>query len=74
MAIAAGAKELARLSAALTLVQRDTASLRTTCREGIDDFAVSLGHRGGVTLEILGTKSGKDFMDGGHDRVPPSRG
>jgi hypothetical protein len=35
---------------------------------------VSLGHRRGVTLEDLGSEGCKDFMDGGHDRVPPSRG
>ena len=74
VAIAAGAKELARLSAALTLVERDTAGLRTTGREGIDDVAVSLGYGASVTLEILGCEGGEDFMDGGHDRVPPSRG
>jgi len=74
VAIAAGAKELARLSAALTLVERDTAGLRTTGREGIDDVAVSLGNGASVTLEILGCEGGEDFMNGGHDRVPPSRG
>ena len=74
VAIAAGAKELARLSAALTLVERDTARLRTTRREGIDDVAVSLGYGASVTLEILGCEGGEDFMNGGHDRVPPSRG
>ena len=74
VAITAGAKELLRLSAALTLVECGTARLRTTGDDGIDDFLVSLGHRGGVTLEILGCEGSKDFMDGGHDRVPPSRG
>ncbi len=74
VAIAAGAKELARLSAALALVERHPAGLGTTRRDGIDDFAVSLGHGASVTLEILGCEGGEDFMDGGHDRVPPSRG
>ena len=74
VAIAAGAKELARLSAALALVERHPAGLGTTRREGMDDVAVSLGHGASVTLEILGCEGGEDFMDGGHDRVPPSRG
>ena len=71
--IAAGAIELARLSAAVALVERHPASFRTTGDDGIDYFAVSLGHLGGVTLEVLGSEGCKDFMDGGHDRVPPSR-
>ena len=50
VAIAAGAKELARLSAALTLVERDTTSLRTAGDDGIDDLAVSLRHLGGVNV------------------------
>jgi hypothetical protein len=74
VAIAAGAKELARLSAALALVERHPTGLGTTRRDGIDDFAVSLWHPGGVTLEVLGSEGCKDFTDGGHDRVPPSRG
>src|SRR3970282_1607548 len=69
--IAAGAIELARLSAAVALVKRHPASLRTKSHDGIDDFTVSLGHLGGVTLEVLGAEGCKDFMDGGHDRVPP---
>ena len=73
VAIAAGAKELARLSAAVALVEGDTTSFGTTGDEGIDDFAMRLGHRGGVTLEVLRAKGCEDFMDGGHDRVPPSR-
>jgi hypothetical protein len=73
VAIAAGAKELAALSAALALVERDPTGFRTTGDNGVDDFAVSLGHLGGVTLEVLGAKGSEDFMDGGHDRVPPSR-
>ena len=71
--IAAGAIELARLSAAVALVERHPAGLRTTSYDGIDDFAVSLGHLGGVTLEVLGAVGCEDFMDGGHDRVPPLR-
>jgi hypothetical protein len=73
VAIAAGAKELARLSAAVALIERHPAGLGTTRRDGIDDFLVSLGHGASVTLEILGCEGGEDFMDGGHDRVPPSR-
>jgi hypothetical protein len=74
MAIAAGAKELARLGTAVALIEGGPASLGATSHEGIDDFAVSVGHLCGVTLEVLGAKGGEDFMDGGHDRVPPSRG
>jgi len=73
MAIAAGAKELARFGTAIALVGRDAAGLGTTSDDGIDDFAMGLGHCGSVALEILGAEGGKDFMDGGHDRVPPSR-
>jgi hypothetical protein len=74
VAIAAGAKELSGLGAAFTLVERHPAGLGTTSDDGIDDFAMGLGHLCRVTLKILGAKGGKDFMDGGHDRVPPSRG
>ena len=74
VAIATGAKELARLSAAVALVERHPAGLGATRRDGIDDFAVSLGHRRGVTLEVLGSEGCEDFTDGDHDRVPPSRG
>jgi hypothetical protein len=73
VAIATGAKELARLSAAVALVERHPAGLGVTLRDGIDDFAVSLGHRAGITLKVLRAEGGEDFMDGGHDRVPPSR-
>jgi hypothetical protein len=74
VAIATGAKELARLSAAVALVERHPAGLGATRRDGIDDFAVSFGHHRGVTLEVLGSEGCEDFTDGGHDRVPPSRG
>ena len=74
VAITTGAKELWRFGAALALVERHPASFCTTGHDGIDDFAVSLGHFGGVVLKVVGAKGGKDFMDGGHDRVPPSRG
>ena len=73
MAVAAGAKALKGFSAAVTLVERDSASLSTTGDDGIDDFLVGLGHCGGVALEVLGGKGGEDSTDGGHDRVPPSR-
>jgi len=46
---------------------------RLESHDGIDDFTVSFGHLGGVTLEVLGAEGCKDFMDGGHDRVPPLR-
>jgi hypothetical protein len=73
MAIATGAIELRKLGAAIALVERYAASFGTAGHDGIDDFAVRRGHLGGVTLEVLGAEGGKDFMDGGHDRVPPSR-
>ena len=73
MTIATGAKELASLSAAFALVEGDPAGLGTTGHDGIDDFLVSPGHRVGVTLKVFGSEGGKDFMDGGHGRVPPSR-
>ncbi len=73
MTITAGAVELARFGAAFALVECQPAGLRTTGHDGIDDFAMSLGHPGGVTLEVFGCEGCKDFMDGGHDRVPPSR-
>jgi hypothetical protein len=31
------------------------------------------GHDRSIALKILGAERGKDFTDGGHDRVPPSR-
>jgi hypothetical protein len=71
VAITAGAKELARLGAAVALIERDPAGLGATSDDGIDDFAVGLGHCGSIALKILGAESGKDFMDGGRDRVPP---
>jgi len=74
VAIAAGNKELLWLSAAFTLVERDAASRGSTGHDGIDDFAMSFGHRGSVTLEVFGSEGSKDFTDGGHDRVPPSHG
>ena len=55
MTIATGAIDLARLGAAVALVERHSAGLRTTGDDGIDDFVVSLGHRRGVTLEVLGS-------------------
>ena len=73
MAITTRAKELLRLGAAITLVECDAAGFGTASHDGIDGFAVRLGHRGSVALKVLGAEGGKDFMDGGHDRVPPSR-
>jgi hypothetical protein len=73
MAIAAGAVDLMRLSASYALVKRNAAGFGTAAHDGIDDFAVSLRHCRGVTLKVLRAEGGEDFMDGGHDRVPPSR-
>lgn len=74
MAIAAGAKELARLGTAVALIEGDPASLGATSDDRIDDFAMGLGHPIAIALKILRSKGGKDFTDGGgHDRVPPSR-
>jgi hypothetical protein len=73
VAIAAGDKELLRLGTAIASVKSDPAGLGTTGHDGVDDFAVSHRHRRGIALEILGTEGGKDFTNGGHDRVPPSR-
>jgi hypothetical protein len=71
VAITARDKELLRLGTAIAFVKRNPASLRTTGHDGIDDFAMSLGHGASVTLKILRAEGGKDFTDGGHDRVPP---
>lgn len=73
MAIAAGAIELVGLGAGFALVKRNAAGFGTTGHDGIDDFAVNLGHSRGVALKVLGSEGGKDFMDGGHGRVPPLR-
>ena len=43
VAIAAGAQELLRLGAVLTLIERDTAGLGTAGDQSIDDFLVRLG-------------------------------
>lgn len=45
MAVSAGAKELLRFGAAIALVEGDAASFRAASDDGIDDFAVSFGHR-----------------------------
>ena len=73
MAIAARNEELLRLSTAIALIESDAAGLGATSHDGIDDFAMGAGHGRRVALKILGAKGGEDFMDGGHDRVPPSR-
>ena len=72
--IAAGGKELLRLRTALALIERNPAGLGTTSDDSIEDFAMSAGHDRSIALKILGAEGGKDFTDGGHDRVPPSRG
>lgn len=74
LAIATGAIDLVGFGAAVALVKCHSAGFGTTGHDGIDDFAVSFGHRRGVTLEVLGSEGCKDFMDGGHGRVPPLRG
>jgi hypothetical protein len=71
VAIATGNEELLRLSTALALIERNPAGLGATSDHSVDDFTMSLGHRVGVVLEILGGEGGKDFTNGGHDRVPP---
>jgi hypothetical protein len=71
MAIAAGNEQLLWLSATFTLVERNAAGLSPTRYDRIEDFAMGLGHGSGVAFEILGAEGGKDFTDGGHDRVPP---
>ena len=71
MAIATGDKELLGFSTTLALIESDAASLSTTRRDGVNDFAMGPGHGSGVALEVLGAEGRKDFTDGGHDRVPP---
>jgi hypothetical protein len=72
--IAAGGKERLRLSTALALIERNPTGLGTTSDDSIEDFAMSAGLDRSIALKILGAEGGKDFTDGGHDRVPPSRG
>jgi hypothetical protein len=71
VAITAGNKELLWLSTAFTLVERDAAGLSPTRYDRIDDFAMGGGDVGSIALKVLGAEGGKDFTDGGHDRVPP---
>jgi hypothetical protein len=71
MAIATGDKELLGFSTTLALIESNAAGLSPTRYDRIEDFAMGLGHGSGVALEILGAEGGKDFTDGGHDRVPP---
>jgi hypothetical protein len=59
VAIATGAKELARLSAAVALVECYPAGLGATLRDGIDDFTMAPGHGASVALKILGAEGGK---------------
>ena len=73
MAIAAGAIELMGLGAGFTLVDGQAAAFGATGHHRINDFAVCFRHAVGVTLEVLGAEGAKDFIDGGHGRVPPSR-
>ena len=71
VAITAGNKELLWLSTAFTLVERNAAGLSPTRYDRIEDFAMGGGHGRSITLEVLRAEGGKDFTDGGHDRVPP---
>jgi hypothetical protein len=73
MTITTGAIELAWLGTAITLVEGDPAGFGAASHDGIDDFALRLGYYGSIALEVLGAEGYKDFMDGVHDRVPPSR-
>ena len=73
VAIATGNEELLRLSTALALIERNPAGLGATSDDGVDDFTMAPGHGRSIVLKILGAEGGKDFTDGGHDRVPPSR-
>jgi len=73
MAIATGAIELMGCAAALALVKGYAAGFGTTTDDGIDGFEVCFRHQVGVALEVFGAEGAKDFIDGGHGRVPPSR-
>jgi hypothetical protein len=48
VAVATGNKELLRLVTAVTVIERNPASLSATSHDGIDDFAVGCGHGGSV--------------------------
>lgn len=72
VAIATGNEELLRLSTALAPIERNPAGLGATSDNSIDDFTMAPGHGRSIALKILGAEGGKDFTDGGHDRVPPS--
>ena len=73
MAIATRAIELVGLGASFAPVECNSAGFGTTAHDGIDGFEVCCRHAVGVALEVLGAEGCKDFMDGVHDRVPPSR-
>ena len=73
MAIATGAIELVGLVAFFALVVGNATEFSATGGDRINGFAVCFGHQVGVTLEVLGAEGCKDFTDGGHGRVPPSR-
>jgi hypothetical protein len=73
MAIATGAIERVRRLAAFALVEGPPAGFGTTMGDGIDGLEMCFRHAVGVAMEVLGAKGAKDFIDGGHGQVPPSR-
>ena len=66
VAIATGAIELMRPSAAFALVKGQAAGFGTAADDGIDGFEVCFRHQVGVALEVLGAVCAKDFIDGSH--------
>jgi len=73
MAIATGAIELMGPPAVLTLVAGQAAGFGAAGHQRSDDFEVCFRHALGVAVEVLRGEGAKDFIDGGHGRVPPSR-
>lgn len=71
--IATGAIEFMGPAARFALIKGQAAGFGATGSESIDGFAVCFRHQVGVALEVLRAEGAKDFIDGGHDRVPPSR-
>ena len=73
VAIATGAIELVGLSAFFALVEGQAAGFSAAADDGIDGFEVCFRHQVGVALEVFRAEGAKDFIDGGHGRIPPSR-
>jgi hypothetical protein len=73
MAIAAGAIELMGPAAGFALVAGQAAGFGATDNQRINGFEMCFRHPVGVAFEVLGGESAKDFIDGGHGPVPPSR-